>query len=564
MHRNQLLSHNGLIYRVLQIDGELTLVINCGHLNVPVWVEKNKLEEFEEITQGDLLEINNIEMPLLEHLSIDDRKKAQDSFASIGPILPLIGNESDRNDAIAFISDKLGLNRRTIVRRLCRYLVYQDICIYVATIRRPERSLTADQINFRYILNKYFFTRQKRSLKSCYLLLIRERYSNKDNFPSFHQFKYYYYKNRKLDSTYISREGRGEYDRNIRPLLSHSRDYFDTVGYGLTDNTTLDVYVLDDKGKAKRPYLSAMVDGYSGLCLGFAVGFDGGDVLLRKLIHNVNGDKVEYCKSIGVDIEFNEWPSKGLPYVIVTDNGSDFTGSSFTQLTQLGIQIQTNKTHSPHLKPNIERFFGIIQNIVKPYLYKTGLVGKDNNPEHPKDNACLSLKDMERILCKAIIFYNSKRIITLPYGKEYLKPYSNELFIDGYNELPNTFIFGSDELIRLTMLPRTKGRMTRFGLKVGKLYYRCYGFVNDFIESKKEEIVVYDPNNVGNVWLIRDSYIEFTLIDKYFDGKCLQEVDQVIEEHKKNELNYQSESIASEIKLGMEIEEIVGKGGKRK
>ena len=564
MFKNQLLRHNDLVYRVLQIKDNQALVINCKSLNVPTWVQSNKLDRFEEISQEDLLIINNIEMPLLEQLSIKERKTVQDKFASIGPLLPLIGNESDRNDAISYISNKLGINRRTIIRRLCRFLVYQDVCIYVASTKRPERSLTPDQMNFRCILNKYFYTRQKRSLKSCYLLLIREKYPNKDKYPSFSQFKHYYYKTRRLDSAYISREGRSEYDRNIRPLLGNSRDYFNTVGFGLTDNTTLDLYVLDNSGKAKRPYLSAMVDGYSGLCLGFAIGFEGGDVLLRKLIHNVGSNKVEYSKSIGIYIDENEWPSKGLPYVIVTDNGSDFTGSSFTQLTQLGIQIQTNKTHSPHLKPNIERFFGIIQSIIKPYLYKSGLVGKDNNPENPKDNACLSLKDIEKILCRAIIFYNSKRIITLPYGKEHLKPYSNELFIDSFKEYPNTFISASDELVRLTMLPRTKGKMTRFGLKVGKLFYRCYGFVNDFIEAKKEEIVVYDPNNVGSVWLIREKYIEFTLIDKYFDGKGINEVDEVIEEHRRNQLKYRGESIASEIRLGEEIEEIVNKGGKKK
>ena len=142
MHKNQLLSHNGLIYRVLQIEGNQALIINCKSLTVPVWVETNKLIRFEDISQDDLLAINNIDMPLLEHLSLEEKKKVQDKFASIGPILPLIGNDEDRNDAVLYISNKLGVNRRTIIRRLCRFLVYQDICIYAAMFHPSNKVFT--------------------------------------------------------------------------------------------------------------------------------------------------------------------------------------------------------------------------------------------------------------------------------------------------------------------------------------------------------------------------------------------------------------------------------------
>ena len=67
------------------------------------------------------------------------------------------------------------------------------------------------------------------------------------NPPKFHQFKYFYYKNRKESNFIISRLGRGEYDRNFRPLLGGGvRDYFSSIGYGILDSTVCDFYLIND------------------------------------------------------------------------------------------------------------------------------------------------------------------------------------------------------------------------------------------------------------------------------------------------------------------------------
>ena len=568
MHKNQLLSSNGLIYRVLDIQEDKALVIDCIKMRVPCWIDAKDINGFSEITQEDLLEINNVKMPPLEHLSLEEKKIAQSKYASIGSILPIVGNDISRNEMISYLSKTLSLSRKTLIRRVCLFLTYQDICCFVIKHQKEPRELTKEEKNFRYILNKYFYNREKRTLKNCYLMLLREKYFNEKGVikehPSFSQFKYFYYKNRKLDSMYISREGRSEYERNIRPLLSHSRDYFNTVGYGLADSTILDIYILDKQGKPRRPYMSAMVDGYSGLCLGFSIGFNGGEPLLKNLILNVNANKVDYCKELGIEIDEHDWFCHFLPQTIITDNGADYVSSYFTQLTDLGIQIQTNKTHLPTMKGGVERFLGIIQELIKPYLFRSGIVGKENYPEKPTDNAILTLEDLEKIMVKAIIFYNCKKVYNLPYGKEYLKPYRNELFLDSIKEYPNTFINVSDEIIRLTMLPRTKGKFTRFGLLVGKLTYRAYGFVNDYLEAKKEEIVAYNPNDVSKVWLIRDKYYEFTIIDKYFEGKSIADVIEAKQSHSLTKKNYVDESINSEIQLGKDIEEIINKRGIKK
>ena len=78
----------------------------------------------------------------------------------------------------------------------------------------------------------------------------------------FKKFKYFYYKNRNASNFIISRLGRGEYNKNYRPLLGGGvRDYFPSIGYGMLDSTTCDIYLVNDAGElVGRPILSAWID----------------------------------------------------------------------------------------------------------------------------------------------------------------------------------------------------------------------------------------------------------------------------------------------------------------
>ena len=74
--------------------------------------------------------------------------------------------------------------------------------------------------------------------------------------------------------------GRGEYERNYRPLLGEGvREFCPSIGYGMVDSTTCDIYLVDDNGELLgRPIMTACVDAYSSMCLGYSIGFEGGSV----------------------------------------------------------------------------------------------------------------------------------------------------------------------------------------------------------------------------------------------------------------------------------------------
>ena len=158
--------------------------------------------------------------------------------------------DEEKNESIYQAAYEYKASTQTIRKRLCDYLAIKDIRILMPK-EHAKRDLTEDEKNFRWALNKYFYQSKKLSLKQVYKKLIKEKYMDSkgnisENYPQFHKFRYFYYKNRSESNFIISRLGRGEYDRNFRPLLGEGiREFCPAVGYGLLDSTTCDIFLVD-------------------------------------------------------------------------------------------------------------------------------------------------------------------------------------------------------------------------------------------------------------------------------------------------------------------------------
>jgi hypothetical protein len=107
-----------------------------------------------------------------------------------------------------------------------------------------------------------------------------------------------------MQNYYISRGGIKNYQRNNRPLLGDGvQEFAHSVGFAMLDSTICDIYLINDSGKlVGRPILTACVDGYSGLCCGYSLSWEGGVYSLRSLMLNVITDKKEWCKKLNVPL----------------------------------------------------------------------------------------------------------------------------------------------------------------------------------------------------------------------------------------------------------------------
>lgn len=546
MEKNQLIKNNGIIYRILAIEEESVLMIDCIRKTMPDWHDMGEVSRYEDCTEEELLEVTGTVLMEEENLSSKARKIAHERFTVVAGILHFLADDRFRTKAIRKVAEEKGISIQTVRTYLCQYLAFQDISVLVPKKRCvPDKELTKDEKNFRWALNKFYFTRHKNSLKTAYTYMLKEKYCNGEGIlfpecPSFNQFRYFYSKYKTRRNVIISRNGIKDYQRNYRPLLGERvQEFASNVGVGMIDATICDIYLVDDAGNlVGRPVLTILTDAYSnGFVMGYSLTWEGGTYSLRDLMLNVIDDKVEWCKKFGIIIKKEQWASDKLPGVIVSDMGSEYQSMTFSQITELGVTLINLPPLRPELKSIVERSFQLLQDSVKPFLMDHGYVDKDAGerlaPDYRK-NACLTMEDYEKVIIHAILFNNNQRIVeNYPYTEEMteakVQPYPGSIFEWGKNQQGCNLITVSKKELIMTLLPRTDARFARQGLIVFGLRYDCKekNFTEEYLAGG-DAIAAYNPESADKVYLQqKNGFIEFHLIESRFMGKSFEEIKKI-------------------------------------
>lgn len=568
MRKNDLFKNGDSIIRALEIDENRVFYIDCKKPQMPKWEEKLAFENFEPCGEDELFNGMPREM---EELPPESKKIAYQRYTMISGILPFIADDAMRSKAINMSGEEYKVSKKTIRRYLCLFLVYQTVAALAPKSKEKKTVLTKDEKCMRWALNKYFYNPKKNSLKTAYTLMLKSKYCDsegklQDEYPSFYQFRYFYRKNKKWQTYYISRNGLTAYQRNDRPLLGEGvRQFAPAPGVGMMDSTVCDIYLVDEAGNlVGRPILTACIDAYSGLCYGYSLSWEGGVYNLRNLLLNVIEDKVQFCSRFGISIKNSDWPVKELPGQLVTDKGTEYTADTFAQITELGVTITNLPPYRPDLKGPVEKFFDIIQENYKPYLKGKGVVDPDCAERGARDyrkDACLTLKEFNKIILHCILFYNSERVLgEFPYTEEMIaagvKPNANHMFEWGKSQPGTNLISVNQEQLILTLLPRTTGVFSRFGLRANKLRYHNPIYKEKYLQGG-EVTVAYNPVDVSYVWLVeKGEFIKFELIDSRFQGKTLDEVQDFNQKAKSLISDASKNRIQEEVKLAKHIEVI--------
>ena len=541
MLKYDLLHYADSIVRVLEIQEEKVLVIDCLKQTMPVWIDHHLLKTCQTCSVSALL--STAKFAPIDSLSTEQKKVMHQRYTLIAPVLPCLSDEKQRSKVISAISQEYAVSKQTIRKYLCQYLSYLDLAALAPRKRSVPRELTADEKNMRWALNKFFYTRNKNSLMTAYTMMLKEKYSDplgqlSESYPSFYQFRYFYRKTKKLQNYYISRNGLSHYQRNTRPLVGDGiQEFAPSVGTAMLDSTICDIYLVDEVGRVVgRPILTACIDAYSGLCCGYYLSWEGGVYSLRGMMLNVIADKVDWCRQFGIVIEEQDWPCHQLPAVLVTDMGREYQSENFEQIAELGVTVVNLPPYRPELKGMVEKFFDLIQDSYKKHLRGKGVIEPDYQeggaPDYRK-HACLTLREFEKVLLYCIIYYNSQRIIDkFPYSQEMItagiKPYSSAIWNWSVEQLgANLIDVDLKDLVR-TLLPRATGTFTRYGLKVNQLRYHCDGFAEQYLKGGNA-VVAYNPEDVTSVWLLDNgNYTEFQLIESRFYGKDLTQVQDTL------------------------------------
>lgn len=571
MLKNKLLQRNGTIIRVLKEKDDKALIINCTQREMPKWISQSDLAAYTDCSEEELMFAINVNVYDIDSLDPYSKKFAHEHYTLIAGILPFIGDDEQRNYVVSKIASDNDVSKQTIRNYLRLYLVFQNIAALAPKQQNKNKPLTKDERNIRWALNKFYYTRNKNSLTTAYKMMLKEKYCDSSgvlsfSYPSIHQFKYFYRKHMNLQTQYISRDGIKSYQRNNRPLLGDGiQEFASSVGTAMLDATICDIYLVNESGGlVGRPILTACIDAYSGLCCGYSLLWEGGVYSLRGLMLNVISDKVEHCKKHGITIQSEDWNCNEIPATLITDMGNEYVSENFEQIAELGITLVNLPSYRPELKGNVEKFFDLIQLYYKPYLKRKGVIEADFQERGSRDyrkDACLTIEQFERIILHCIIYYNTKRIIeNYPYTTDMvsvnIKPYASCIWNYGIKQDGANLISVRSDILILTLLPRTIGKFSRYGLKVNKLRYKHDGYIEMYLKGGSAT-VAYNPDDVSCVWVIENGkYIRFELIESRFNGKDLIEVKTIQDSQKQIVKGEIEDNLQAQIELARHIQTI--------
>ena len=568
MKKNDLIKTGSSIFRILSV-GVNVLAIDCEKKTMPQFFSYDFFSDGETVNyiSSDCLDFGE--------LSPADRKIAQQRYTMIASAISFLENVKQRNLMLENSSKQFGISKQTLRSYLCTYLVYQDIAA-LAPKHSKGKELTQDQKNMRWALNKFFYTRNQNSLPTAYTMMLKTKYCDDygvllPEYPSFNQFRYFYRKHRKMENLFISRDGIKDYQMNNRPLLGDGvQEFAPSVGTAMLDGTICDIYLVNDKGQLiGRPVLVVACDANTSMCLGYSLSWQGGTYSLQNLMLNILEDKVALCERMGIHITVDQWDVNQLPGIMVTDGGSEYKGKTFKQIAELGVSLIHLPPYRPELKGQVEKLFDLIQNSYKDILKGKGVIMPDfqerGSHDYRKD-AVLTLEEFERIVVRCIVHYNCERVIkSYPYTSEMLesnvKPYANEIWNwKVENDIGTNLISVSNKDMVLTLLPRTKGTFTKYGLKVNRLRYHAEGYKERYLQGG-DVIVAYNPDNCNKVWLIEKdgSFIEFSLIESRFEDMSLDNVQEIQRKQKELMKDTIRDNYQAKIELMSFIESVASK-----
>lgn len=159
-------------YRVLELEEERILIMDCVKKTMPLWKRIEEFDSFEIIAENPVMD----SMAALEDMSAEDRKIAYQRYNMVSAILPFLANEDMRTQAIKKVAKEYAVSTQTVRKYLCEYMASMDIRSLAPQERKVKKELTVDEKNMRKSLNRWFYNTKKRTLKNVYTLMLQHFY----------------------------------------------------------------------------------------------------------------------------------------------------------------------------------------------------------------------------------------------------------------------------------------------------------------------------------------------------------------------------------------------------
>lgn len=288
------------------------------------------------------------------------------------------------------------------------------------------------------------------------------------------------------------------------------------------DHTQLEQVIVDDIDLRPigKPYLTAAIDTYSKMIVGFCVSFEHPSYsTVMQCIRHIILDK-SYVKEKYPIIK-NDWNVYGLPKLVVVDNGPEFHSKAFEDaMFQIGTKIQYAPAKTPEWKGSIERYFRT-NKLALGQIPGTSNSSICKNPDiNTFDHACIPFSVFLELLHVWIIDIYSQRINKGAGG------IPSKIWEEGIKLFPPAWPSNTHEIPIL--LGRVDRRCIRNkGVELMGLYYNSHALnrilyefnnANDGFNEKFK--VKWDPLDISTIYvfdhLFNKEWIKVPAVDQLY------------------------------------------------
>ncbi|WP_375510935.1 Mu transposase C-terminal domain-containing protein [uncultured Nostoc sp.] len=254
------------------------------------------------------------------------------------------------------------------------------------------------------------------------------------------------------------------------------------------DHTKLDVMLVDQYGETlARPWLTKITDSYSRCIMGIHLGFDAPSSLVVALAMRHAMLRKQYSSEYKLHCE---WGTYGIPENLFTDGGKDFRSE---HLKQIGFQLgfECHLRDRPPEGGIEERGFGTINTDFLSGFY--GYLGSNiqERPEQAKEEACITLRELNLLIVRYIIDNYNQRIDARSGDQTRFQRWEA-----GLPALPSLI---NDRELDICLMKKTR----RSIYKGGYVSFENIMYRGDYLPAYAGESVLlrYDPRDISTVFV---------------------------------------------------------------
>lgn len=337
--------------------------------------------------------------------------------------------------------------------------------------------------------------------------------------PQFEQFKYWYYRERRLSKSIILRHGEHEFNLNHRALDGNPMLHaFGPGSIFELDSTVADNYVvsaLDRNRILGRPILYFIKDVFSRLIVGIGISLNGPSWETAMIaLENMTVDKVAFCKEFGIYIAPWQWPSHHLPRSIRADRGELLSKNSDALVNFLEIEIDNTAPYRPDWKGMIEQNFKLMDDMTIRWIPGQSNQFRKRGEKDYRYDASLTMYEFRQMIISSVIEYNTTHWLDNYRKDEYMiadhvNPVPIELWNWGIQNRSGVLRTEERETVRLALLPREQASITPMGIHFKGSDYSCERAKGEewYEKARLKRVripVTYDPRNTDTIFLRLD------------------------------------------------------------